>query len=419
MMSNKIYIIVLISFIFVQCQLKESKIISKNTIPIESISPDNEDFKDLDFLKEKLENKKIIFLGESSHGDGTTFQAKTRLIKYLYKELGFKIVAFEGATISDLYFTNLKIQKTGNFSITQNQLKKSIASIWSASNEFREFSKFVSQNCDSIDLIGIDSNFSITHRSSSFLKFLKENYNIDTYPKLNYEKFENRFKTLIIESYNLNDTIFNFEQFANDVKSIKTAIDESPIRNIKEKDFLFKELENLKSFSEAIKAGLDKGNLKRDNQMAKNLIWTIKNHYPKEKVIVWTANFHAAKNIKEAIYRVGDDRYQKFTTFAEHVAKEFGEENVYSIAFTSSEGEFNSFPKATTITVPESSWEYTFAKNVKNDFTFIDFTKIRKSEFGKNQFESTILGHQPHVGKWYNIFDGVLYIRKMKPSTFK
>ena len=52
------------------------------------------------------------------------------------------------------------------------------------------------------------------------------------------------------------------------------------------------------------------------------------------------------------------------------------------------------------------------------DYGFINYSQINKTSIGDQEFESVILGHVPHLGKWYKIFDGVLFIKKMKPSNF-
>ena len=62
---------------------------------IKSITPVHEDiesnsFTDLDMLKPLLQDKRIVFLGESSHGVAEFNLAKTRLIQFLHKEMGYK-----------------------------------------------------------------------------------------------------------------------------------------------------------------------------------------------------------------------------------------------------------------------------------------------------------------------------------------
>ncbi|XGA14761.1 erythromycin esterase family protein [Paenibacillus thiaminolyticus] len=74
-----------------------------NAIALDSIQPEAathalipaERFADLDGLKPLLQDKRIVYLGESSHGAAEYNSAKTRLIQYLHQELGFNVVAFE------------------------------------------------------------------------------------------------------------------------------------------------------------------------------------------------------------------------------------------------------------------------------------------------------------------------------------
>lgn len=64
-------------------------------VPIRSIDPEDDNFADLRPLKKYLGKARIIQLGEQSHGDGATFFAKQRLIRFLHKEMGFNVLAWE------------------------------------------------------------------------------------------------------------------------------------------------------------------------------------------------------------------------------------------------------------------------------------------------------------------------------------
>ena len=44
-----------------------------HAIPIRSVAPDDDDFSDLQSLKQTFGTARIVMLGEQSHGDGTTF----------------------------------------------------------------------------------------------------------------------------------------------------------------------------------------------------------------------------------------------------------------------------------------------------------------------------------------------------------
>lgn len=52
-------------------------------------------FEDLEMLKPLLHDKRIVFLGESSHGVAQFNLAKTRLIQFLHQEMGYNVLAFE------------------------------------------------------------------------------------------------------------------------------------------------------------------------------------------------------------------------------------------------------------------------------------------------------------------------------------
>ena len=65
----------------------------KNAIPIRTIDPADDDFTDLMPLKQRIGDARIVQLGEQTHGDGATFHAKSRLIRFLHQHMGFDVLA--------------------------------------------------------------------------------------------------------------------------------------------------------------------------------------------------------------------------------------------------------------------------------------------------------------------------------------
>jgi len=69
--------------------------LAKSATRIRSLDPSDGDFSDLEPLRAALKGARVVMLGEQSHGDGTTFLAKTRLIRFLHEQMGFNVLAFE------------------------------------------------------------------------------------------------------------------------------------------------------------------------------------------------------------------------------------------------------------------------------------------------------------------------------------
>ena len=85
---NKILTFIII-LIFCSCNAQ-----TKFSSTIEFTS-DLEKFENLSGLKESLKDVEIIAIGENTHGLGEIFSAKTELVKFLHRELGFDLILFE------------------------------------------------------------------------------------------------------------------------------------------------------------------------------------------------------------------------------------------------------------------------------------------------------------------------------------
>ena len=87
--------------------------IKTNAFPLQSITPGNS-FEDLAALKPILMNKKVVALGESTHGTREFFQMKHRMFEFMVRELGFNMIAFEGSFARLKYANEFILTGNGN-----------------------------------------------------------------------------------------------------------------------------------------------------------------------------------------------------------------------------------------------------------------------------------------------------------------
>ncbi|MFM7857833.1 MAG: hypothetical protein ACKO96_39405, partial [Flammeovirgaceae bacterium] len=90
-------------------------------------------------MKETLKDSRVVLLGEQSHGEGATFKAKVRLIKFLHEELGYEVLSFE----SGLYDNFKSFERVTEKNEQDSPLKNSIFKIWSETSELQPLLKYI------------------------------------------------------------------------------------------------------------------------------------------------------------------------------------------------------------------------------------------------------------------------------------
>jgi erythromycin esterase len=331
--------------------------------------------------------------------------------------LGFNLIAFEGATIFDMLLASNSIKRDPTSQNALKQFRAGLYFAWSGSLEFQEMARYIGQRHDDLSIIGIDNNFWMSNYANYFPIFLDQGFDLKNSSEIDYDSFLENYNKMLTDFDLIGDQTFDFNQIIEEIQVVKNIIPKHETISSHVKGHLIRELDNFVSFINGIQIGIEANVPRRSRQMAENLFWAMDNFYPEEKVIIWTANFHGVKNLDQAIYSEGNDLYQNIISMGQHIVDEYGEDAVYSIAITSSEKEIESETEDFMV-FPETTWEGRFAENYNTDYAFINLIPIRESRFGEKQFESTVFG-RPIMGKWYNMFDGAVFIRRMKFSTFE
>ena len=77
--------------------------VREHSFGIESLTEYNKD--DFQFLEKLLKNKRVVWLGENGHGIAEHSLLKTKIIHFLYRQMGFKVIAFESG-LGESYSSN-------------------------------------------------------------------------------------------------------------------------------------------------------------------------------------------------------------------------------------------------------------------------------------------------------------------------
>lgn len=366
-------------------------------------------------IKAAVKDKRIVILGEAGHADGRTFEIKSELIEYLNANNEYDVVLegmgfLDGAVLQDVL---------PPLCIDSNYLD--VANAWNALwSQTKEASSLVeAMRSGKVRYWGMDCQPSL---SDYFLI----PYLLASSPSVSSVLGGNAFDSLMAiqdRMIGMDTTLTHNELDYFDLKmnQARKALEEET--DLEKKAILDMAIDNSLAFSGQVRLGFTEWDAQneginiRDRQMAENVEWYL-NHFPERKVIIWTANFHGAKQINQINYgkEPDPDLYNKYVLLGEHLEKAFPRQ-VYSLAFTSgggSEGYF--YANDSTAIVPDStSVEFQLGQRGM-EYGFCDLSQ--RKDWADMVFNSTILGYDCKPGKWARAFDGIFYMKENHKAHF-
>jgi erythromycin esterase len=384
--------------------------VKTNTNPVLSIDPHNENYSDLEAFGKSIDNARVVMLGEQTHGDATTFEAKTRLIKYLHEQKGFNVLAFEG----DFFALNNgwdSIPKTK--AVSDTFLRNNLYSLWtychSAQYLFYTYIPSTFTTGSPLVVTGFDNQLTQPWSHAHIVPYLDSLAHHLSLPLASSASWPNALDCIqSLVSMKIHQDSSLYTKSKTYLLQLKKEIDDT----LRANEFPTMVVNNLLAFATEMQHFDNRENDHlshnvRDEQMAKNLKWLSTQRYAGEKIIVWAASLHISRNYNPPVktmggYLAGDSLFNK---------------NVYVLGFTSEKGVSGLVEmRREKIDKPKKdSFESWIPKNL--DYAFVDFKQFNCiSPNRKETFNMRYIGHRTYnKNHWNTYFDGMFFIREMHP----
>jgi erythromycin esterase len=386
----------------------------KNSVTLKTISADSTDYADLKPIGDAIGNAKIVMLGEQDHGDAPTFLAKTRIVKYLHEKKGFNVLAFE----SDFFALNYGWDKTSKKSpVIDTFILKNIFSVWTTCDACTpllfKYIPATYKTASTLIITGFDSQQYLNFSYYNMRRLLDSTIKMMELPITREPNYKSKILPVI-------DSIKHWCFFyPKDTVAIEESIRYLHIirgqlaDKVNENDFWLYAVDNeiglATEIKESIKSGKsdDKG---RDARMAINLQWLVQHKFKDQKIIVWAADVHVARNLDISKF------YPQMTETmgSKFVASLTNPKDVYTIGFSSYQG------MAGRVGSPGYAIKYKIRNSFETWFTdkqpyaFVDFKEFNRLNLQYNEkFYATPITHAMGLGQWNQVFDGVFFIRDM------
>jgi erythromycin esterase len=389
------------------------------------VDPSGTAFADLEPLARAIGDARIVMLGESSHGDGTTNLAKTRLVKFLHERMGFDVLVWE----SGVYDVDRAWRLIREGESARTAAPKGVYRVWATLNEVQPLFTYIEHEARGtrpLEIDGADIKFSALASREAFVEDLRRalrGFRIPTSSLDPGSVLQAGFDSMAaLVAGRLSPPGF-VDSLAALRRTLATSMREAPtlekafwariLSGLSETAISWRIEQDFRRTPPDTAEGIRFRNM-RDVEMGRNLIWLAREKYPTKKLIVWGATAHLN-------YGGGGGDGIGLLTMGALARDAFGPA-IYQVAFSSFNGtgfspQLDTRPYQVTQTPTGDGLEELMAE-AGFHLAFLDLrNRPAGGEWLSGMTWARPMGNYPDRRRWPEKVDAFFFIRTMQPAT--